>query len=131
MDVVKTTEELRKTYPGKNIILNDPDNPTEILCEIEPAQEHPDYSVAIAVIDESIEHVHRETTEIYEIIRGELTITKDEKEYTLKEGESFVIHPHEKHKAEGHGTWIKVRSEPGWKPDDHILVKDLPSSENK
>lgn len=124
MDVQRIKADLEQKYPGKTIVVNDEVNPTEILCEIEPASDHPDYSVAISVIDETVEHFHRETTEIYEVLSGELKITKEGKEYTMKPGESFVIHPGEKHMASGHETWIKVTSEPGWKPEDHHFVHD-------
>ena len=36
MKINEVLEELKKTYPGKKIILNK-NNLTEILCEIDPA----------------------------------------------------------------------------------------------
>lgn len=123
MDVKKVISELQNKYPGKTIVVNTPDNPTEVICEIDPTSEHPDYSVAIAVIDESVEHFHRTTTEIYEILKGTLKIVKDGNVHIMREGESFVIRPGEKHKAEGHETWFKVTSEPGWSDKDHYVVK--------
>lgn len=122
MDVKKVTQELREKYPGKKIVMNKPDNPTEIICEIEPPGAKANQSVAVAVIDETIEHYHRETMETYEVLKGELKINKDGVETVLREGETIVIHPGERHKAEGHGTWIKVTSTPPWSDADHFVV---------
>lgn len=122
MDVAKITAELKQKYPGKKILVNSDDNPTEIVCEIEPATDENKSSVQIAVVDETIEHYHRETTEIYEVLSGHLKIIKDGKEYMMKPGESFVVHPGEKHKVEGHETWIKVTSEPSWNDKEHIAI---------
>ena len=51
MNVSSIVEELKRKYPGKNIVLNPPDDPSEIICEIEPASKNPERSVASAVID--------------------------------------------------------------------------------
>ena len=120
MNVSSIVEELKRKYPGKNIVLNPPDDPSEIICEIEPASKNPERSVAIAVIDETVEHYHRNTKEIYEVLKGKLKVVKDGEEYELQEGKSVVIEPGEKHSAEGHETWIKVTSYPGWSIKDHI-----------
>lgn len=120
MDVQKVTEELKKLYPGKNIIINTPENPTEIVCEIEPGEHHPERSVAIAVLDSNIRHYHRHATEVYEIIKGNLKISKEEKMFLLKPGEKITINPGEYHMAEGHETWVKVTSTPAWTPDDQF-----------
>lgn len=63
MNVKKVIGELQRKYPGKPILKNIEQNPTEILCEIEPTENHPDYSVTIAVIDKSILHYHKKITE--------------------------------------------------------------------
>jgi quercetin dioxygenase-like cupin family protein len=119
MNVSSIVEELKQKYPGKNIVVNDPDNPSEIICEIEPAGQNPEKSVAIAVIDRTLEHRHGDFKQTYEVLRGKLKIKKGGKEYELYEGERIVIDPGEKHSAEGHGTWIKVTSSPGWSVKDH------------
>ena len=130
MNVSSIVEELKQKYPGKNIVLNPPVEPSEIICEIEPASENPERSVAIAVIDETVEHYHRNTKEIYEVLKGKLKVVKDGAEYELHEGESMVIEPGEKHSAEGHETWIKVTSYPGWSIKDHIS-SNYNSNQNK
>ena len=112
MDVQKIVEEIRKKYPGKNIILNPPENPTEIVCEIEPASENPNKSVAIAVLDNNIKHFHRVAKETYEVIKGVLEMSKGGKTYFLSPGQKMVIGPREYHMAKGQETWVKVISEP-------------------
>lgn len=123
MDVKKIVDELKKKYPGKNIIINTPENPTEIVCEVKPGSENPDRSVAVAVIDKSISHMHRRAKEVYEVIKGELEFNKGGRTYILHEGMKIEIVPGERHTAKGHETWVKVTSTPGWTPDDHILVE--------
>ena len=123
MNAQHIINELQQQYPGKTIIKNDEDNPTEIICEIDPTSEHPEFNVAIAVIDSSISHYHTLSQEEYEVIKGELIVTIDGKEFTLHAGEKITIHPGSIHSAVGRETWIKATSRPGWAPGDHILVK--------
>lgn len=122
MNARKVINELVKKYPGKKIIKNKDRNLTEIICEIDPATEHPEKSIAIAVIDKTDTHYHKETTEVYEVMKGELIIHKDNEEYKLREGDRLTIKPGETHCAIGNETWVKVYSEPGWTPGDHILI---------
>lgn len=124
MNVKTLIDQLEKQYPGKAIICLPKDNPTEILCEIDPSSLHPDYSVAISVIDKSSAHVHKITVEEYEVLKGSLTLYKDDKKYNLKEGESITIQPNEVHYAIGDETWIKATSHPGWTAGDHLLQED-------
>ncbi len=114
-------ENLKKRYPGKNIIKNDESNPTEILCEIDPANEHPEYSNAVAIIDKSKPHQHNKTTETYKVLKGKLTLHIGNEIKQLNEGDAFVIKPGNIHWAEGRETWVECYSEPGWSIDDHIL----------
>ncbi len=114
MDTAKVTQELSQKYPGKKIIKNKGENPTEIICEIEPG-------FAIAVIDKSESHFHKKTTEIYEVTREGLTIYKNNQEYKLQEGDKITIKPGEVHYAIGNETWVKVYSEPAWTLEDHII----------
>jgi len=121
MNSKKVIEELEKKYPEKKIIKNDEDNPTEILCEIEPSTNHPEYSLAIAVIDKSAPHTHKKSKETYKVIRGKLALYIDSEKHELSEGEELVINPDQTHWAEGNETWIECYSEPGWTFEDHIL----------
>lgn len=122
MNVKKVIQELQQKYPNKTIIKNDPNNPTEIICETEPTSDHPEYDKAIAVIDKSIPHFHLKSREEYTILKGKLTIIVDGKEYHLPEGQSFVIEPGQHHSAKGDETWVECLSIPGWTPEDHIVI---------
>lgn len=110
---------MKKKYPEKKIILNTPEDPAEIVCETRPGKNK---SEAVAVIDRTRLHDHQKLTEIYEIIKGELTMHIDGREYLVKEGERIEMKPGTRHYAVGKETWIKVYAVPGWTPEDHILV---------
>jgi len=124
MNTEKVINELSLKYPGKKIIKINEENPTEIICEVDPSSEHPEKSIAIAVINRSEPHYHKKSTEIYRIIKGELNLIVDNKEYNLKENDVYTIHPGEIHYAIGSETWVEVISEPGWTLEDHI-IKEL------
>lgn len=122
MNVQKVVDELNHKFPGKFIIKNEQQGiVTEILCEVEPTDSHPSWSLAIAVVDKSAPHHHKQTTEIYHILKGKLTLHIDKKEIALEEGENYTIAPGKVHWAEGNETWIECRSQPGWTLEDHIL----------
>lgn len=121
MNIVKVIKKLEKKYPGKNIIKNPEDNPTEILCEVDPSSNHPEYSIAIAVIDKSEPHVHKKSTETYKIVRGKLSIYVDNEKHELEQGDKYTVLPGQIHWAEGKETWIECISKPGWALEDHIL----------
>lgn len=123
MNAKKIVEELKSKYPNENIIKNDKDNPTEIICEIEPTSDHPKWSKAIAVIDRSMPHFHRKAKEEYTILKGNLTITKEGEDYQIPEGQSFIIMPMEVHSARGDNVRVECLSIPGWTFEDHILVE--------
>ena len=122
MNTQKIVEEIKKEHPGKTIILDPQDNPTEIICEIDPTSNHPEKSIALAVVGRSKPHVHKKSTEVYEAVKGELTVYKNEKKFVLNEGEKIMINPSEVHYVEGDEAWFLTYSEPGWRFDDHIIV---------
>ena len=125
MNVKKVTTELQQKYLGKKIICLPEDNPSEIICEIEPVSEHPDYSVAIAVIDKTAAHYHQKTTENYEIVSGALTLIVDGQKHEMKAGDGLTINPGQIHSAIGNQTWIKCTSRPAWIPEDHLSVRQF------
>jgi len=121
MNANRVIEKLKTKYPSKRIIKNNKLNPTEIVCEIEPTKDHPDYSIAIAVIDKLIPHFHKKTLEEYEVLKGTLTLFIGSKKIILNEGEKYTIPLNTIHHAEGHETWIKTTSRPGWTKEDHLV----------
>ncbi|MFA6501866.1 MAG: cupin domain-containing protein [Parachlamydiales bacterium] len=121
MNIQRIIDDLKIKYPSRNIIKNDESNSTEILCEIDPSKDHPDYSNAVAIIDKSKPHVHRKTTETYKIIKGKLILHIGDQSKELNEGDTYTIEPGNVHWAEGNETWVECYSEPGWTFEDHIL----------
>lgn len=122
MNINTVISQMKRTYPGKKIIVTDPASPGEIICETEPTDAHPDWSEVIAVIDFTRLHYHQQLTEIYEVLHGELDITVNGKLRHMQTGEKITIPPLTQHHAVGHETWIRVSAKPGWTPEDHILV---------
>lgn len=123
MNITNVIEELKKKYPGKKILLNNRQNCTEILCEVDPTALHSNHSMAISVIDRVIAHFHDTSEETYKIIKGVLSLEIDGKKYVLNEGQSMVIKPGLHHEASGNETWVQVTSKPGWQKNDHHIVK--------
>lgn len=112
----------QKEYLGKKVICLPEDNPTEILCEINPSTDHADYSVAVAAIKSSAPHYHNKSVETYEVIKGDLELNIDGETHKLSESESYTIQPGQVHYAKGDFALVKVTSHPGWTFEDHILV---------
>lgn len=118
MNTHHVLRELSLRYPGKTIIPNRPTNPTEIICEIEPTHNHPEYSIAISVLDRSEPHLHKCTVETYMVLKGELDVFLNGILHKMKQGDTLVIPVNTVHYAVGNETWIECRSEPGWRADD-------------
>lgn len=123
MDVNRVINQLYQKYPGKKIIKTQPEQPTEIICEVDPTSKHPRFSVAVAVVDKIQPHFHRRTTEIYQVVKGSLTLVIEGRKHYLKEKQQKTIKPNQIHSALGSQTWIKVTSHPGWIAQDHLLVE--------
>ncbi len=124
MDAKKIVDAFLFKYPGRNIVLLPPENPLEIICEIEPTSEHPDYSIAVAAIDKSEPHCHKASTETYEVLRGRLILKLANRNVILYPGMNYVILPKTVHSAEADAAVVRVTSRPGWTPEDHVLVNE-------
>ena len=122
MNQEKIIAELTAKYPEKHIIKNDEEEPTEILCEVKATEDHPTFSMAVAVIEKSIPHFHKHSTEEYTVIKGELVLHIGNQSIPLHPGETFIIPPGKIHWAEGNETWVSCFSQPGWTLEDHILA---------
>ncbi len=123
MDAAKVVAELTAEHPGSQIKQLPADNPTEIVCEFDPGQKHPDWSLAVAVIDNSAPHYHRVITEVYRILRGELTLYVGHEQFTMYEGQQYSILPGNVHWAEGNETWVEVYCSPAYTAEDHHLCE--------
>lgn len=124
MNIDEVISELKILYPGKRIVVNNINNPTEVICEVESLKINPEKSVQVAVIDEIINHYHRHSQETYEVMRGHLIMVRDGNRYPLSTGDKITIYPGEKHSAEGHCTWLRITSIPGWSDEDHCIIQD-------
>ncbi|MBP9690667.1 cupin domain-containing protein [Candidatus Woesebacteria bacterium] len=123
MKVPQIIQELEAKYPDKTIVKNDANDPTEIICEVEPTRDHPEYSLAIAVIDRSVSHYHKISTEAYTVIKGKLTLMINDEKRILHDGEQVTIPPGATHSAQGDEVWVQVESRPGWTFEDHIIAE--------
>lgn len=127
MNIDKVIRQLRTKYPGKQIIKNKniDGKVTEIICEIDPTENHPDYSFSIAVVDQSVLHVHKRLKETYKVTKGSLTVFMSDRNICLKKGNELTMEPGEIHANLGKETWITVYSKPGWILEDHIGLKPI------
>ncbi len=123
MTQLEALDYFSEHHPGCNVVLIPAENPTEIICEIDPAHDHTEYSVAIAAILESVPHYHALSTETYKVLRGNLTLHVDDEIIRLSQDDSYTIKPGQIHFSQGDFSLVEVRSEPGWTNDDHIIVK--------
>jgi len=119
MNISAVIEELKKKYPGKKIFLNNRQNCTEILCDVEPTAAHPSYSEIISVIDKTDSHFHSLSAEKYEVLKGVLTLIVEGRKYVLNEGQSYRVEKGQVHEAIGNETWVRCAARPGWKKSDH------------
>ena len=124
MDLEKVQKELKEKYPGNNIVVIEEGDYQEIICEIESSIDHPERSLAMAVVGRSQPHYHKVSTEVYEVVKGELIISIDGETQILNEGESLEIKPGIVHSAQGNECWFLTHSRPGWQLEDHILVAE-------
>ena len=123
MNVQSIKSQLQKNYSGKKIVVaSSVEDTKEIICEIDPAKNHSEYSVCITVFDSITPHFHKKTTETYKVIRGVATIFLNDKKHILQKDESIQINPGVVHSAMGSETWVECSSKPGWVIEDHHLV---------
>lgn len=124
MNTEKIIKKLKTKYPKKNIVQNKDEKGeiTEIVCEIEPTADHSDWSKAIVVLNKSMPHKHKITTEEYIVKKGVLKLFINGEPILLKEGESYVVRAGNIHNAIGKETWFECISKPGWRVEDFIAV---------
>lgn len=127
MDKERVTRELQARYPDKDIFLLPLEDPKEIICEVEPSKDHPDFSKAVAVIERSEPHVHHKSWERYEVMEGKVVLYMGHQRRVLHKSQSVVIWPGTNHWAESVNSeeaWVMVDSSPGWTTEDHILTRN-------
>lgn len=124
MNIQKITNELKRKYSKKTIIVQDREGYQEIVVELEPTSDHPEKSLALAIVGKSKPHYHKGTTEVYECIKGILNVSVAGVEHILGEGENITIKPGIVHFAYGDEVWFKTYSIPGWTIADHLFPNE-------
>jgi mannose-6-phosphate isomerase-like protein (cupin superfamily) len=122
MDIQNLLKSLRREFPGRNIVLLPPEDPNEIIMELDRDEVS---GTAIALIRRSKPHIHRYTKERYIVESGSLILEIDSKSSVLREGDRTTIAPGKVHRAmsvNNEFARVRVISWPPWSPDDHILV---------
>ena len=130
MDAEKMHKAFSFKYPDKRILQQpSEDNPTAVICEIEPASEHPEYSVARVALGSFEPHYHKLSSQTYNVLRGKLLLTLTMKEVVLIPGTEYIVPPNMVHSGESvtEDTVVEVTSRPGWTSGDHIFVNQPPS----
>src|SRR5688572_1298227 len=115
MDVEKTRTELMNAYPGCRVKVAE--DQREMVAEISD-------TFAVAVIERSLPHFHRQTREVYRVLRGSLCVACGGQGHVVEIGETIVIDPGQIHsaRATGEPAWIEVESAPPWSPTDHFIL---------
>jgi quercetin dioxygenase-like cupin family protein len=123
MNLQDVLRYFHKNYPNRNVVLLPKEQPTEIICEADPSSNHPAYNRAIAAIQKSAAHYHKQAVETYTVLKGKVVLYIDKERVELREGESHVIQPQQIHHVESESfALVQVDSKPGWTADDHFLV---------
>ena len=120
MRVKEITKQIKGAYPEAHLVVTRKRGRrvTEMVAELGIQSTHPLQSDAIAIIEESDEHYHKKTKEIYFGIKGTTTVVVDSVEHKLREGESLTINPGQRHYATADKSWVKVTSTPPWDSND-------------
>ena len=107
--------KLLLAYPGFQIKVA-PDQ-REMLAEVTGES-------AIAIIERSEPHFHREITETYRVLRATLLVACTGEGFVLQVGDSITINSSQIHhaKALGDPAWIEVLCEPAWRAIRHIVL---------
>lgn len=122
MDKNSLLEALKKEFPDKNIVCLPEDDPKEIVVELGGTDNE---SVAMAIIDQSKPHFHRQTEETYTVESGTLRLFVGGKIHILRPCNTFTIPAGKVHWALGAACRVRVTASPPWTPKDHILVEKV------
>lgn len=121
--------ELAARFSGKHIVCKPAQNPTEVICEIARCPNGL-WSVAVALICESVPHYHKETQEVYRVLRGSLRLFHQasvNRALLKSDHAPCVILPGTVHwaKAVYRPAEVLVMAFPAWTAADHILVESV------
>jgi mannose-6-phosphate isomerase-like protein (cupin superfamily) len=122
MDLQELLASLRREFPGRNIVSLPPDDPKEIVVELDRDVAS---GTAIALIKRSEPHLHRRMKERYVIEEGKLLLCVNGNLSEMIKGDQVTIMPGLVHHAVSltkDFVRVRVTSEPPWSPEDHILT---------
>ncbi|NQU78421.1 cupin domain-containing protein [Candidatus Woesearchaeota archaeon] len=105
--------------------------PMEITCGIlrnlTVAEDCKDMDFAhVTITDSTKKHYHKNLTEVYYVLKGNLDVEIDGKIEHLEKGSMIMIHPNTNHKAwktSKEDAEVLVVCSPPWSEDDEILVE--------
>ncbi len=105
-------------------------SPQEITCgimrELTNSKDFKDMSIIhVRITGSTKKHYHKDSTEIYFVLKGSIDVKIDGKVEHLEEGEMIMIYPntnHEAWKTSEEDAEILTISSPSWAEDDEILV---------
>ena len=91
MNISNIKDKLSLEFPGKSVFEKVANGDViEVICETKPTSDHPKYSTAIAIIDRSQPHYHKQTTETYKILKGKLTLHLEGEIIELNKGDKYT-----------------------------------------
>jgi mannose-6-phosphate isomerase-like protein (cupin superfamily) len=122
MDIQTLLDSLHQEFPHRNIVCIPPEEPEEIIVELDRA---PSRGTALALIRRSKLHMHYRTTETYIVENGTLILFVGGERRVLRPGDRFIITPNRLHHAvseDGKFARVLITSEPPWSSEDHVLA---------
>jgi mannose-6-phosphate isomerase-like protein (cupin superfamily) len=100
-------------------------NPRETIWELFCRAHELGWGIAIADIDQSTAHYHKESIEVYVVVEGKLAVIIDGRNQYLNPGETVTICPGSVHQANSmteSPCRLVTISIPAWQAEDHYLA---------
>jgi len=122
MDIQELLKSLRQEFPGRNIVCIPPEEPKEIIVELDRDESS---GQAVALIKRSEPHLHRRMMEQYVIEEGKLLLCVNGNLSEMIKGDQVTIMPGLVHHAVSltkDFVRVRVTSWPPWSLEDHILT---------
>lgn len=124
MTLQEALNYFERRHPGASLIEIPEHSTSEVMCMIDPTEQHPNYSMAISAVSASQPHKHARSTVEYEVVEGAVLVDIEGRITTLYPREKITIQPGQVHSVSGIEDYslIKIVCQPGWQRDDHIFV---------
>jgi GrpB-like predicted nucleotidyltransferase (UPF0157 family) len=122
MDVERIARQLRDAFPHGTLLRPTDANANELIYELEPGAEHPEYSKAVAVIERIPGHFSRRSTLRFTVLRGTLKLFPHGELRVLNVGDTCEIEPYVFFWAEADEACVEVFGTPAWTVQDRRFV---------